>query len=239
MDQPAPNAFLRIARRATHGARHERGEPQQRARHLSAARQRKHGAPLLPFPKREMGPCRVDEYGRRMGVLSAAAIRWKFVGATSGTRGCGMHFCWVVTGWPVDVLQLRSEREISHLAQHFPDGPPEQITSGVNEEEGIAVAPDGRSLITSVGSQESTVWVHDRGGDHQITSEGRAYFEEPDGVSGRQVFSSASSKIRGRFCTAWTKRRGLCLESRHRASQSVPDSPAVTGALLYCRVPGR
>jgi eukaryotic-like serine/threonine-protein kinase len=65
----------------------------------------------------------------------------------------------------------------------------------VNEEEGIAVAPDGRSLITSVGTQESTVWVHDRGGDHQITSEGRAYFEEPDGVSGRQVFSPDGSRV--------------------------------------------
>jgi serine/threonine protein kinase/WD40 repeat protein len=79
--------------------------------------------------------------------------------------------------------------------QHFPDGPPEQITSGVNEEEGIAVALDGRSLIASVGTQESTVWVHDRGGDHQITSEGRAYFDEPDGVSGRQVFSPDGSRV--------------------------------------------
>jgi len=35
--------------------------------------------------------------------------------------------------------------------QGFPDGTPEQITSGVNEEEGVAVALDGRSLITSVG----------------------------------------------------------------------------------------
>lgn len=79
--------------------------------------------------------------------------------------------------------------------QHFPDGTPEQITAGVNEEEGIAVAPDGRSLITSVGAQESTVWVHDSGGDHQITSEGRAYFEEPDAVSGRQVFSPDGTRI--------------------------------------------
>ena len=35
--------------------------------------------------------------------------------------------------------------------QRFPDGKPEQITSGPTEEEGIAMAPDGRSLITAVG----------------------------------------------------------------------------------------
>jgi Tol biopolymer transport system component len=79
--------------------------------------------------------------------------------------------------------------------QHYPNSEPEQITSGVNEEEGIAVAPDGRSLIASVGTQESTVRVHGNGRDHQITSEGRAYFEEPDGVSGRQVFSPDGRRV--------------------------------------------
>ena len=40
----------------------------------------------------------------------------------------------------------------SHLwRQRFPDGAPEQITFGPTEEEGIALAPDGRSLVTSVG----------------------------------------------------------------------------------------
>src|SRR5262249_23594409 len=33
--------------------------------------------------------------------------------------------------------------------QHFPDGRTEQITAGPTEEEGIAVAHDGRSLITA------------------------------------------------------------------------------------------
>jgi hypothetical protein len=35
--------------------------------------------------------------------------------------------------------------------QRFPKGEPEQITSGPTEEEGLALAPDGRSLITSIG----------------------------------------------------------------------------------------
>jgi Tol biopolymer transport system component len=58
--------------------------------------------------------------------------------------------------------------------QAFPDGRPEQITSGPTEEEGIAVAPDGLSFITSVGHSQSTVWLHDHDGDRQISSSGFA-----------------------------------------------------------------
>jgi Tol biopolymer transport system component/DNA-binding winged helix-turn-helix (wHTH) protein len=50
----------------------------------------------------------------------------------------------------------------------------EQMTFGPTEEQGIAVAPDGRSLITSVGDQQSSVWIHDERGDHSITSAGNA-----------------------------------------------------------------
>jgi eukaryotic-like serine/threonine-protein kinase len=56
--------------------------------------------------------------------------------------------------------------------QRFPDGKPEQITSGATEEEGIAFDPDGRSIVTSVGSSQSTLWVHDARGDRQITAQG-------------------------------------------------------------------
>jgi eukaryotic-like serine/threonine-protein kinase len=58
--------------------------------------------------------------------------------------------------------------------QQFPDGEPEQVTSGATEEEGIAMAPDGSSLITSVGATQSTVWVRDATGERQISSEGYA-----------------------------------------------------------------
>jgi Tol biopolymer transport system component len=36
------------------------------------------------------------------------------------------------------------------------------------------MAPDGKSLITAVGSEDSMVWMHDKDGDHQISSEGFA-----------------------------------------------------------------
>jgi Tol biopolymer transport system component len=67
--------------------------------------------------------------------------------------------------------------------QRFPDGIPEQITSGVTQEEGIEVAPDGRSFVTSIGARQSTVWFHDSRGDRQITSEGYGLMPSisPDG----------------------------------------------------------
>jgi len=59
--------------------------------------------------------------------------------------------------------------------QRFPDGTPEQLTSGPTEEEGIAMASDGKSLITSVGTIDSTIWIHTAKGDQQLTSEGDAF----------------------------------------------------------------
>ena len=59
--------------------------------------------------------------------------------------------------------------------QRFPSGEPEQVTPGPTSQEGIAMSPDGKSFITSVGTEDSTVWLHDRDGDHQISSEGNAY----------------------------------------------------------------
>jgi Tol biopolymer transport system component len=61
----------------------------------------------------------------------------------------------------------------SHLwRQRFPDGRPEQMTFGPTEEEGIAVAPDGRSLITSIGQRQNTLWIHDGDTERAISSEG-------------------------------------------------------------------
>jgi eukaryotic-like serine/threonine-protein kinase len=58
--------------------------------------------------------------------------------------------------------------------QAFPEGKPERLTSSAVEEDGIVLAPDGKSLITSVGSAESSVWLHDAQGERQISSEGDA-----------------------------------------------------------------
>ena len=68
--------------------------------------------------------------------------------------------------------------------QAFPDGQPEQITSGLSEEEGVAMAADGRSFVTAVGQRQSVVWVHDGKGERQISLEGFSYDPKfsPDGT---------------------------------------------------------
>jgi eukaryotic-like serine/threonine-protein kinase len=59
--------------------------------------------------------------------------------------------------------------------QRFPDGAPEQVTSGITEENGISFAPDGKSFVTSVGESQSSLWIHNSSGERQITFEGYAY----------------------------------------------------------------
>jgi Tol biopolymer transport system component len=69
--------------------------------------------------------------------------------------------------------------------QRFPVGEPEQITSGPTEEDGVAVAPDGRSLITSLGMRQSAaIWIHDAGGERPLSSEGYVWHPETSHLSG-------------------------------------------------------
>ena len=80
--------------------------------------------------------------------------------------------------------------------QHFPDGAPEQITSGPTEEEGIAVAPDGRSIVTAVGLRQRSIVLHDGRGDRQISLEGYAFnpkFTRDGTRLFYQLFKSASA----------------------------------------------
>ena len=54
----------------------------------------------------------------------------------------------------------------------FPMENRSKLTFGPTSQEGIAMAPDGKSLITVRRLADSTVWLHDKDGDHQISSEG-------------------------------------------------------------------
>jgi len=127
----------------------------------------------------KIGPCRVVPFPaagvpptnevRLVGPLHRTCIagawspdgKWIYLTASEEPGGLGR------AGW-----LLASG---SHIwRQRFPDGEPEQVTFGPTSQEGIAIAPDGKSLITSVGSQDRTVWMHDKDGDHQISSEGSA-----------------------------------------------------------------
>jgi Tol biopolymer transport system component len=89
--------------------------------------------------------------------------------------------------WSLDgkwiYLSLHQEGNFHIWRQRFPDGQPEQLTSGPTEEEGIAVTTDGRSLITSVGLRERIVSIHRKNVDSQVSLEGYAYMPSlsPDG----------------------------------------------------------
>lgn len=109
-----------------------------------------------------LGPCRVVPFD---GTGNARVVGPPIATCSSG-------------GWSPDgnwlYLSSNEGGKFHIWRQRFPDGTPEQITSGPTEEEGIAIAPDGKSLITSVGIRNNAIWVHDAQGEHQISSEGSA-----------------------------------------------------------------
>jgi serine/threonine protein kinase len=132
------------------------------------------GKSILVVEMNERGdfvPCRVvpmdgKSQGRQVGPLGAACTfaawspsgEWMYFSSNAG----GIFHIW---------------------RQRFPEGQPEQITSGPTEEEGIAVSSDGRSFFTAAGVRQSSVWVHDSHGDRQISLEGYAFQPKftPDG----------------------------------------------------------
>ena len=110
-------------------------------------------------------PCRVVPYEGRGAEQEVGPPRSI---CTSGA--------WSPDGkWVYLTLSTESTEGKFHIwRQRFPGGQPEQVTSGPTAEEGIAMAADGKSLITSVGTETGTVWIHDGNGEQQISSEGDA-----------------------------------------------------------------
>jgi DNA-binding winged helix-turn-helix (wHTH) protein/Tol biopolymer transport system component len=80
-------------------------------------------------------------------------------------------------GWMYFGAAMRGRQHL--WRQRFPDGQPEQITSGATEEKGVAMAPDGRSLITSIFMRQASVWIHDSKGDRAVSTEGYAAGPHP------------------------------------------------------------
>ena len=148
-----------------------------------------HRSSVSPDGKWILVSSEMSDVGWRCRVLP-------FDGSTHGeTAGPKSANC-TYAGWSPDGRTLYFSADAGdgyHIwRQHFPGGVPEQLTFGATEEEGIAVSPDGRTLVTSAGIRESTVWVHDSRGDRQISGEGFAsvpglgYGGSP---GGRSVFS--------------------------------------------------
>lgn len=94
----------------------------------------------------------------------------------SSSRLVGPAGACTSAGWSTDgswMYFTAMVRGTSHLwRQHFPDGEPEQLTSGPTEEDGMAMEPTGGALIASVGVHESAIWIHDGSGERQLSSEG-------------------------------------------------------------------
>jgi eukaryotic-like serine/threonine-protein kinase len=67
--------------------------------------------------------------------------------------------------------------------QRFHDGTPEQLTAGPTEEEGIAVSPDGMSVVTAVGTRRISVVLKAGGTERVLVSEGRPRIVRAEGGS--------------------------------------------------------
>lgn len=123
-------------------------------------------------------PCRV------------VVLKDKSPGRQVGPQGACTSAGWSPDGrWMYFSVTVDKE---SHLwRQRFPNGEPEQLTFGPTEEDGIAVTPDG-SIITSVGTQRSAVWIHDADGDRPLSSEGRV---DASVYTGRPSYSSDARRL--------------------------------------------
>jgi eukaryotic-like serine/threonine-protein kinase len=126
---------------------------------------------LAEMDNGEWLPCRVIPFrggnsGHRVGLPSAPCT----------------NAAWSPDGkW---IYMSLHEKDNFHIwRQRFPDSQMEQITSGPAEEEGITLAPDGQSLITSIGLRQRTVSFHDVNDDRRVSLEGYAYRPSlsPDG----------------------------------------------------------
>src|ERR1700728_2715726 len=110
------------------------------------------------------------------------------------SRVVGPNGACISAGWSPDGSWMYFTAAVqgrSHIwRQHFPEGKPEQITFGPTEEDGIAVDPKGRALITSVGVHESAIWIHDGSSERPLSSEG-----EVVGGSSPPAFSPDASVI--------------------------------------------
>ena len=139
--------------------------------------------------------------------------------------------CWFA-GWSPDGAWMYFSSSAGNAfhawRQRFSAGnsldPPEQVTSGPTEEEGLAIAPDGRSFITAVGMTRRSVWVHDSRDERAVSLEGYALNPTftPDGRKLVYFVAEGASAHRGELWIA-----DLDTGLNERLLPGFPSGPAV------------
>ena len=130
-----------------------------------------------------MGPCRVVPFD--------ATSSGRIVGP--GTGQC-THAAWSPDGRRM-YFTSDASGSFQIWSQNFPDGKLEQLTFGPTQAEGLAMSPDGKSVITSIGLAQRSVWVADNGAERQASTEGNAHFPAfGDGLP-TSVFSPDGKKL--------------------------------------------
>ncbi len=71
--------------------------------------------------------------------------------------------------------------------QRHPDGQPQQLTHGPTEEEGIAMAPDGKSFVTAAGVRLNSIRLMNDAGEQPVSDEGFALLPKAS-KDGKRVF---------------------------------------------------
>jgi DNA-binding winged helix-turn-helix (wHTH) protein/Tol biopolymer transport system component len=106
-------------------------------------------------------------------------------------------------GWSPDGRWMYFAAEVDgqqHLwRQQLSTDRAEQLTFGPTDESGVAVDHDGRSIVTSIGVHESTLWLHDSGGDRQLSSEGRILGQGLLSADGRVLYYIRQRPSEGRL----------------------------------------
>ena len=133
-------------------------------------------------PTGRFGPCRVVPFdGGSPGYAVGPAVG-ACVAAAWSPDGNSMYFS--------DIMSAGS-----HLwRQRFPHGEPQQITFGPGEEQGVFVTADGRSLLSSIGLTQSTLWLHNAGTERVLTTEGRVSAPWLSGDAQRVYFLTARNE---------------------------------------------
>jgi eukaryotic-like serine/threonine-protein kinase len=140
-------------------------------------------------------PCRVVPF-EGTGTPVVVGPPGSCLSAAWSPDGKWIYLSAMTTGYHI----LAQHFDFCHIwRQRWPGGTPEQLTFGPTWQQGIAMAPDGKSIITSVASSVVSVWLHDNAGDQQISSEGNTSMPHLSSDGKRLYFLRSETQERGQY----------------------------------------